>query len=255
MRALTSTHKKQTDTAPKNERPPGHGQERSEIAGVPNETVKAVGFEGVIGLDRDEDAEAMAEFEDRGDPQKTADDRDDQSEITNNVAVDSPAIETIESRRQPRENNDDDGEWDEDPSTGGIFAPANSETAASGKTESDAASQRENDEAGPRWMSKKSCPITPTPDDQRQERQRPADSKNEVLNGLIWHWLGDNEAPAVTGQRWNLRLSVVVNGRKMRGLDEKPNVEFSQSCRITDYYEAIFHSVSNDLDRRELRLR
>ena len=43
-------------------------------------------------------------------------------------------------------------------------------------------------------MRKESCPIAPAPDDQGKERQRPADSKSKVLNGLIWHCLDGNEA-------------------------------------------------------------
>ncbi len=152
---------------------------------MPDETVKAVGFEAVIRLQRDEDAEAMAKLKDGGDAHESANGGDDQPQVADSVAVDRPTVETIEMRRQPREHDGDDNQRNENPATGGIFASPNSETAASGKAVSDCASQHENDEADGRRVGKESCPIAPTPNDEREKRQRTADSKSEILNGMI----------------------------------------------------------------------
>ena len=87
--------------------------------------------------------------------------------------------------RQPGERDGDDNQRNENPATGGIFAPADSETAASGKGVSDCASQGQNDCACTRRIGKESCPIAPTPNREREKRQRAADSKSEVLKGVI----------------------------------------------------------------------
>jgi len=87
--------------------------------------------------------------------------------------------------RQPGERDGDDNQRNENPATGGIFAPADSETAASGKGVSDCASQGQNDYACTRRIGKESCPIAPTPNREREKRQCAADSKSEVLKGVI----------------------------------------------------------------------
>ena len=152
---------------------------------MPDESVKAVGFQAVIRLQCDEDAETVAELEHGGDPHEPTDGGDDQSEVTDSVAVDGPAVETVEMRRQPCEDDGDDDQRNENPATARIFAPARSQTAASGKGVTGCAGQGENDDADPCRVSKKSRPITPTPDDEREKRQCSADSKSEVLYGLI----------------------------------------------------------------------
>jgi len=152
---------------------------------VPDETVKAVGLQPVIGLQRDEDAEPVAKLKDGGYSHESTNGGDDQPQVADGVAVDRPAIETIEMRRQPGEHDGDDNQRNENPAAGRIFAPANSETAASGKGVSDCAGQGQNDHTGARRIGKESCPITPTPNREREKRQRAADSKSEVLNGGI----------------------------------------------------------------------
>src|SRR5438309_4932965 len=152
---------------------------------MPDETVKAVGFQEVIGLQRDEDAEPVAELEHGSNAHEAADGGDAQLEVADYVAVDRPAVETIEMRRQPRELDGNDNQRIENPAAGRIFAPADSETAASRKGVSDCAGQGQNDYAGARGIGKESCPIAPTPNDERKERQCNTDSKSEVLNGRI----------------------------------------------------------------------
>jgi len=152
---------------------------------VPDETVKAVGFEAVIRLQCDEDAEPVAELKDGGDAHESADGGDDQPQVADSIAVDRPTVETIEMRWQPRERDGDDNQRNENPAAGGIFPPADSDTAAAGKGVSDRAGQRENDEADARRIGKESCPIAPAPNGERKKRQRAADSKSEVLNGVI----------------------------------------------------------------------
>ena len=152
---------------------------------MPDETVKAVGLEAVIGLERDKDAEAVAELEDGGDAHESANGGDDQPKVADSVAVDRPTVETIEMRREPRERDGDNNQRNENPTTAGIFAPADSETAASGKGVGGCAGQGENDQADTRRIGKESCPIAPTPNDQSKERQGTADSKNEIFNDLI----------------------------------------------------------------------
>lgn len=152
---------------------------------MPDETVKAVGLQAVIGLYRDKDAEPVTELKDGGDADEAADRGDDQPQVADGVAVDRPAIETIEMRRQPRERDGDDNQRNENPAAGGIFAPADSETAASGKGVSDCAGQGQNDETCARRIGKESCPIAPAPNRERENRQCADDCKREVLNGLI----------------------------------------------------------------------
>ncbi len=150
---------------------------------MPDETVKAVGFQAVIRLQRDEDAEAVSKLKDGGDAHESADGGDDQPQVADGVTVDRPTVETIEMRRQPRERDGDDNQRNENPATGGIFAPADSQTAASGKGVSDCASQAQNDDANSRRMGKESRPIAPAPNDERKKGQGATDSKSEVLYG------------------------------------------------------------------------
>ena len=152
---------------------------------MPNESVKAVGLQAVVGLERDKDAEPVAELEDGGDAHESANGGDDQPQVANGVAVDRPIVETIEMRREPRERDGDNNQRNENPTTAGIFAPADSETAASGKGVSDCAGQGQNNEADARPISKEGCPIAPTPNDEREKRQRPANSKSKILDGVI----------------------------------------------------------------------
>ena len=147
--------------------------------------IKAVGLQAVTWLKRDEDAEPVAELEDGGDAHESANGGDDQPEVADRVAVDRPTVETIQMRRQPRERDGDNNQRNENPATAGIFAPADSETAASGEGVSDCAGQRENDQADACRIGKESCPIAPPPNRERKKRQRAADSKSEILNGLI----------------------------------------------------------------------
>ena len=91
-------------------------------------------------------------------------------------------------RRQPGERDGDDNYRNKNPAAGGIFDPADSETAASRKAVSDGAGQGQNDCASARWIDKERCPITPPQNDQRKERQCAADSESEVLNGAIQNY-------------------------------------------------------------------
>src|SRR5438874_13052103 len=152
---------------------------------MPDETVKAVDLQAVIGLQRDEDAEPGPKLKDGGDADESADGGDDQPQVADSVAVDRPTVEAIQTRRQPGERDGDNNQRNENPAAGGIFAPADSETAASGKGVSDCAGQGQNNEADARWISKEGCPIAPTPNDEREKRQRPANSKSKILNGVI----------------------------------------------------------------------
>jgi hypothetical protein len=152
---------------------------------VPDETVKTVGFQAVIGLQRDEDAEAMAKLKDGGDADESTDGGDDQPQVADSVAVDRPTVETIQMRWQPGERDCDDNQGNENPTAGRIFAPADSQAAASGKGVSDRAGQGQNDKADTRRIGKESCPIAPTPNREREKRQRAADSKREVLKCVI----------------------------------------------------------------------
>ena len=94
-------------------------------------------------------------------------------------------VETIEMRWEPCERDGEDNQRNENPAAGGIFAPADSETAASGKGVNDCAGQGQNNEADARRTSKEGCPIAPTPNDEREKRQRPANSKSKILDGVI----------------------------------------------------------------------
>ena len=75
---------------------------------MPDETVKTVGLQEVIGLQRDEDAEPVPQLKDGGDAHESANGGDDQTEVADSVAIDRPAVETIEMRRQPGEHDGDD---------------------------------------------------------------------------------------------------------------------------------------------------
>jgi len=151
---------------------------------VPDKTVKAVGFQAVVRLHRDKDAEPVAKLKDGGDAQESANGGDDQSEVADSVAVDRPTVETIEMRWQPRERDSHDNQRNKNPAAAGIFSPADSDTAASGKAVSSCAGQGENNQTDARRIGKESCPIAPTPNDQGKERQGAADSKSKILNGL-----------------------------------------------------------------------
>src|SRR6266480_7012460 len=152
------------------------------IARVPDETVKAVGLEAVIRLQRDKDAKAVAELKDGGDADESADGGDDQPQVADSVAVDRPTVEAIEMRWQPGEHDGDDNQRNENPAARGIFAPADSETAAAGKGVSGCAGQGQNDYPCTRGIGKESCPIAPAPNRERNKRQRATDSKSEVLD-------------------------------------------------------------------------
>src|SRR5438477_12589126 len=137
---------------------------------MPNKTVKAVGLEAVIGLQRDEDAEPGTELKDGGDAHESADSSDDQPRVADSVAVNRPMVEMIQMRRQPREHDRDDNHRNENPATGGIFPPAYSETAAPGKGVRDCAGQCQNDYACPCRSGKESCPIPPARNDESEKR-------------------------------------------------------------------------------------
>src|SRR5206468_8106268 len=152
---------------------------------MPDEPVKAIGLEAVIGLHRDKDAEAVAKLKDSSHARESADGGDDQSQVADRVAVDRTTVETIEMRWEPCERDGEDNQRNENPAAGGIFSPANSETAASGKAVSDCAGQGQHDYACTRRIRKERCPIAPTPNNQRQKQQCSADCKSEVLNDVI----------------------------------------------------------------------
>src|SRR5207249_12034264 len=121
---------------------------------MPDEPVKAIGLEAVIGLHRDKDAEAVAKLKDSSHARESADGGDDQSQVADSVAVDRSTVETIEMRWEPCERDGEDNQRNENPAAGGIFAPADSETAASGKGLSDCAGHDQNYAADARRTSK-----------------------------------------------------------------------------------------------------
>src|SRR5437773_12581610 len=100
---------------------------------MPDEPVKAIGLEAVIGLHRDKDAEAVAKLKDSSHARESADGGDDQSQVADSVAVDRTTVETIEMRWEPRERDGEDNQRNENPADGGIFAAAGCEAAAPGK--------------------------------------------------------------------------------------------------------------------------
>src|SRR5438067_1849049 len=63
---------------------------------MPDEPVKAIGLEAVIGLHRDQDAEAVAQIKDSSHAHESADRGDGQPQVADSVAVDRPTVETIE---------------------------------------------------------------------------------------------------------------------------------------------------------------
>ncbi len=75
---------------------------------MPDETVKAVGLEAVIGLHRNKDAEAVAKLKDSSHAHESADGGDDQPEVADSVVIDRPTVETIKMRWQPGERDSDD---------------------------------------------------------------------------------------------------------------------------------------------------
>ena len=114
---------------------------------MPDETVKPVGVEAVIGLHRDEHAKAVAELKDGGDAHESTNGGNDQPQVADSVAVDGPTVETIQMRRQPREHDGDENQRNENPAAGRIFAPADSETTASGKGIGDCTGRSQNNYA------------------------------------------------------------------------------------------------------------
>src|SRR5437762_2607423 len=184
---------------------------------MPDEPVKAIGLEAVIGLHRDQDAEATAKLEISSQAHESDDCGDDQRQVADSVAVDRPTVETIEMRWEPRERDGENNQRNENPAAGGIFAPADSETAASGKGVSDCAGQGQNNEADARPISKEGCPIAPTPNDEREKRQRPANSKSKILDGVI--------------QKYELRLTEFFKA----GYDGRREIivrSIGRNCRI-----------------------
>ena len=91
----------------------------------------------------------------------------------------------IQVRRQPREHDGDDNQRNENPAAGRIFAAADSEAAASGEGVSDCTGQGQNDYACARRVGKERCPIAPTPNREREKRQRASDCKREVFKSGI----------------------------------------------------------------------
>src|SRR5437762_13964447 len=83
---------------------------------MPDEPVKAIGLEAVIGLHRDQDAEAVAKLKDSSHAHESADRGDDQPQVADSVAVDRPTVETIEMRWEPRERDGENNQGDENPS-------------------------------------------------------------------------------------------------------------------------------------------
>src|SRR5437773_11598245 len=126
---------------------------------MPDEPIKAIGLEAVIGLHRDKDAEAVAKLKDGSHARESADGGDDQSQVADSVAVDRTTVETIEMRWEPCERDGEDNQRNENPAAGVIFAPAASETAASGTGVSDCARQGQNNEADGRRLGKEAGPM------------------------------------------------------------------------------------------------
>src|SRR4029077_11554402 len=127
----------------------------------------------------------MAKLKDGGDADESTDGGDDQPQVADSVAVDRPTVEMIQMRWQPGERDCDNNQGNENPAAGRIFAPADSQAAASRKGVGDCAGHAQNDEADTRRIGKESCPIAPAPNREREKRQHAADSKRKVLKGVI----------------------------------------------------------------------
>src|SRR5206468_12939217 len=104
---------------------------------MPDEPVKAIGLEAVIGLHRDKDAEAVCKLKDSSHARESADGGDDQSQVADSVAVDRTTVETIEMRWEPCERDGEDNQRNENRAGDGIVAPVDCEAAATGKGVSD----------------------------------------------------------------------------------------------------------------------
>src|SRR5262249_12074304 len=96
-------------------------------------------------------------------PQRAADDKQRQAEITHRVAIYRPDITAVGVRRQPAEEEPDDQERQEDPSILGILAPA-ARYVAAGDHRSDRDDHDRDDGGGPRGVRHARPPAAPTPD-------------------------------------------------------------------------------------------
>jgi hypothetical protein len=86
---------------------------------------------------------------------------------------------------QPSERDGDNNYWNENPAARGIFALADSNAATPREAVTDRTRQGQNHYTSARRIGKERSPIAPTPNDERKKRQCAADSKSEVLNGVI----------------------------------------------------------------------
>src|SRR5215467_7355350 len=118
------------DHGTKGQRPSQGADEQAQIAGVTNDAINPVRNQRMSGLDGDEPAEAVAEYEHRPDPQRTPGGGENDAKPANDVAVEGPEILSIRVGRQIGEQNSDHAEGREHPAVATVLALAGTEISA-----------------------------------------------------------------------------------------------------------------------------
>src|SRR5262249_56041385 len=101
--------------------PAQHADDEPEIARVADDAVDAAGDQGMPGLDGDQPAEAVAENEDRPQPQCAAGGEEHDAEPAHGVAVDGPKLLAVGVGRNVGIGDPDHGERDEAPAVPSIL--------------------------------------------------------------------------------------------------------------------------------------
>ena len=116
-----------TGPAAEGESPADHVDDHPEIAGISNDAVDAARFECVIGLDRDESAEAATENEYWIQAKRATEDIDGDPNPARCFAVDGPEVDAVGVGRDDGAGESDDAEGDKDPAISAVFFFAGAE--------------------------------------------------------------------------------------------------------------------------------
>ena len=109
------------DPRPERQRPSEHGDQETEIAWVANDPIKPLGDQPVIGLDRDQAAEAPTEYEDGRETQNATNDVKEKSEPAHAIAAEGEKVDPVGIGGQVGIEDAEDPQGGDDPAIGAIF--------------------------------------------------------------------------------------------------------------------------------------
>ena len=151
------------DSRTKRQTPSQRVDDQSEVAGMADDRIDAACDQRVLRLNRDQSAEAVAEHEDRPEPQHATGGEENHAEPSNGVAVDGPEFDAVGVGRQIGVEQPKHSEGYEDPAVATILTHTRAQISARKKRYA-RHREKHHRQCGQRRVGEEGCKPAPAED-------------------------------------------------------------------------------------------